>query len=95
MSTPRGPCADFQLRLIISGNSIVNINKAKTLRKSRKQFASRRNRSSRQGPGVIYIYTYPLYTGMCAKKIMNNFVGIFSIILIHKIGDQYLEQILN
>ena len=45
MSQPHGPCADFQLGLRIAAKSVININTAKSLQKSRTQFASRRNMS--------------------------------------------------
>ena len=54
---PRGPCADFQLGLWISANSVVNITTANLLQNSRKQFASRRKRSSTLDPGSCLGYT--------------------------------------
>ena len=45
MSPPQKHCVDLQLGLLKSTNSVGNINTAKTLQKSRKQFASRRKRS--------------------------------------------------
>ena len=51
MSPPRGACVEFQLGLWISANSVGNIKTAKSILKSRKQFASRRNRSPTLDPG--------------------------------------------
>ena len=44
-----GPCSDLLLGLWISANSIVDINTAKSLQKSRKQFVSKRKRSPTTG----------------------------------------------
>ena len=55
MSPSRGPCADFQLGLWKSTNCVGNINTAKSLQKSWKQFASRRNRSPRLGSCSQYL----------------------------------------
>ena len=73
MSPPRGLCADFQLGLWILANSIVNINTAKSLQKSGKQFASRRKWFPRLGPGSCLGYT-STYT--CCIYSWNSVWGI-------------------
>ena len=60
MSPSRGACADFQFGFWNSTNSVGYINTAKSLQKSRKQFASRRKRSSPFGPVSCLGYTYIL-----------------------------------
>ena len=57
MSPPRGPYADFQFGLWKSTNSVGNINTAKSLQKSRKQFVSRRKRSLTGGSRQLSGYT--------------------------------------
>ena len=49
--------ADFQLGLCISANSVKNFNSAKSIQKSRKQFASRRKRSPTLDLGSCLGYT--------------------------------------
>ena len=62
MSPLRGSSINFQLCLWISANNIGNINTAKSLQKSRKQFAIRQKRYPRQGPGSCLCYTSLLIT---------------------------------
>ena len=61
MSPPPEPCPD-QFGLLISANSIGNICTAKSLQKSREQFASRRKRSPTMDPGSCMSYTIYIYT---------------------------------
>ena len=58
MSPPRGPCPDFQLSLLISANSVVNIDTDKSLQNSKKQFATRTKRSRTLDPGSCLGYTF-------------------------------------
>ena len=62
MSPPHGPCADFQLGLLILAKRVVYINTAKSLQKSRNQFATRRKRSPTLDPGSCLGYTFIEYT---------------------------------
>ena len=52
-----GLSAVFQLDLWIPANSVRNVNTAKSLQKSRRQFASRRKRSPTLDPGSCLGYT--------------------------------------
>ena len=57
MSPRRGPCANFQLGLRISANSVANFNTATSLHYCTKQFASRRKMVPRgQELSRLYIY---------------------------------------
>ena len=57
---PHGLCPAFQLGIWISANSVKNINTAKSLHKSRKQFASRRKRSPTLDT-VIHLIFFDLF----------------------------------
>ena len=76
---PRGPCANFQLGLWISANSVVNITTAKSLQNSRKQFASRRKRSSTLDPGSCLGYTSMLDTSIVPFSV-PPLLSIFGIL---------------
>ena len=64
-------CVDFQLGLWISANSVGNINKAKSLQKSRKQFASRQ-KGSHQKLSRLYIYTYIFISGLNKINLFHS-----------------------
>ena len=57
LSTGRKPSSGSQLFLQISANSVRNIITAKSLHKSREQFASRRKISTHLEPGSVLGYT--------------------------------------
>ena len=66
MFPPRGPCADFQLGLLKSTYCVCKINTAKSLIKCRKEFFSRRKRST----GHVAIHLYLLH--LLGKAIMKE-----------------------
>ena len=53
-----GTPSRFCIGSLKSVNSVGNINKAKSLQKNRKHFASRRKGSSPLGPGSCLYYTF-------------------------------------
>ena len=89
----RGPCADFQLGLRISANSVANINTAKSLQKIRKQFACKRKRSPILDPGIyldcitkhihlLFIYSFVadflLLLGSSSESELESFLFFFA-----------------
>ena len=62
MPQPHGPCDDLKLSLGILANSVRNISTAKSIQKSRKQFASRQKRSQPLEPGSCLGYKSNTYT---------------------------------
>ena len=70
MSLYQTPCADFKLGLWKSTNSVSNINTAKSLQKSRKQFTYRQ-KGPYQGDPVSCLVIH-LYYKFIVKVIENG-----------------------